>query len=415
MLNEGKNKLFIAEAAYRRAALYEVFQNFKDLLSEPLTTRELAQNFELKESCLERFLHAATSIYLIKKLPDGRFLRNEEAPTYKAEPSLILFYLIEKNIPDFLLANVVSYKELAEHFFTEKSFSEEQILQTGLLIRTEEGNIEVPSDIIEFLSKTEPNYIGPRILHHKTIMYPMFQKDVIWEALRTGVSQWRNVFGLNVSTPFDIYKDQPEILNIFTEGLHQLNKDENGLLLVNKDLSQVKSVLDVGGGSGSFTIAVLEKQPNILQAEIYELSGAIECLEMVFKKYAGHHVEKVRYRPGSFFEDIPCGLQGLDENDRYDLIILGWILHDWNDESCLKILSRVRHHLAPQGQLFIIEAILPDDKLSLTVTISDMAMLLQTEGKERTFEEYKSLLLESGFSSILLEPQSTRRQIIEAR
>ena len=73
MLNEGKNKLFIAEAAYRRAALYEVFQNFKDLLSEPLTTRELAQNFELKESCLERFLHAATSIYLIKKLPDGRF------------------------------------------------------------------------------------------------------------------------------------------------------------------------------------------------------------------------------------------------------------------------------------------------------------------------------------------------------
>jgi acetylserotonin N-methyltransferase len=93
--------------------------------------------------------------------------------------------------------------------------------------------------------------------------------------------------------------------------------------------------------------------------------------------------------PGDFFKDpLPPA----------DLYALGRILHDWTDEKCNRLLRKVYHALPSGGGLLIAEKLLAPDYV--TAHMQSLNMLVVTEGRERTAEEYRAMLTAAGFSSV---------------
>ena len=108
-------------------------------------------------------------------------------------------------------------------------------------------------------------------------------------------------------------------------------------------------LLDVGGGSGLYSIAFLQHNPE-LRAIVWDRP---EVLKVAAELAQAHGVaERLECRPGDMFADpVPEGV---------DLVLLSNILHDWDEPECLKLLERCAKALPPGGQILIHDVFLND-------------------------------------------------------
>lgn len=91
----------------------------------------------------------------------------------------------------------------------------------------------------------------------------------------------------------------------------------------------------------------------------------------------------------------------MDELPEGDIYSLGRILHDWTDFKGLALLKRIHDRLPSAGALLIAEKLLDEDKNGPRwAVMQNLGMLLYTEGKERTFTEYKAILTQVGFAEV---------------
>ena len=81
-----------------------------------------------------------------------------------------------------------------------------------------------------------------------------------------------------------------------------------------------------------------------------------------------------------------------------DLYALGRILHDWAEPKIRTLLDKIYAALPEGGGLLIAEKLLTEDGVS--AHMQSLNMLICTEGRERTAEEYASLLKAAGFRSV---------------
>jgi hypothetical protein len=81
-----------------------------------------------------------------------------------------------------------------------------------------------------------------------------------------------------------------------------------------------------------------------------------------------------------------------------DVYLLSYILHDWDDDRCRRILGRIKAAAEPGARLVVVEGIVPDgDEPHFTKSI-DLVMLAIHGGKERTAGEFEQLLSSAGFA-----------------
>ena len=73
------------------------------------------------------------------------------------------------------------------------------------------------------------------------------------------------------------------------------------------------------------------------------------------------------------------------------------VIHDWNDEDALRILSQCRRAVPKNGALLLVEFNLPEDNSPSRSKFVDVTMMVLTGGKERTIPEYSSMLNKAGF------------------
>lgn len=140
-------------------------------------------------------------------------------------------------------------------------------------------------------------------------------------------------------------------------------------------------LVDAGGGLGALAEALLLHQP-ALRVTILERP---EVIEQGRRQCPGR--ERIEWQPGDLFE--PWGV-------RADAVSLCRVLHDWNDANALRILRQARAVLAPGGQLFIVEMLLPEE--GCAGSLCDLHLLMATGGQERTVSEYQALLEQTGFA-----------------
>jgi hypothetical protein len=79
--------------------------------------------------------------------------------------------------------------------------------------------------------------------------------------------------------------------------------------------------------------------------------------------------------------------------------LLSWILHDWSDDQCLRILQNCRRAMRAGTRLLVVERVLELDptKGNTVDYLSDMNMMVVNGGRERTVPEFQGLLTATGF------------------
>jgi len=101
------------------------------------------------------------------------------------------------------------------------------------------------------------------------------------------------------------------------------------------------------------------------------------------------------------------------------MYILQWILHNWTDENCIKILKLCKDSVSRKGRkgkVIIIDIIIneKDDEKDMTQTKLCMDMIMMgINGKERTEKEWKQLFIEAGFIDYKIFPLFDFRSLIE--
>lgn len=153
------------------------------------------------------------------------------------------------------------------------------------------------------------------------------------------------------------------------------------------DFSAVKTVIDVGGGRGSFLSAMLRKAPH-LRGRVYDRDTTKESAQRMFAKQGV--ADRAAHESGNFFESVPAGA---------DLYTIKHVLHDWDDESAERILRSIRAAVPEHGKLLIVEGSV-DHNLLPTPSIRaiwDVTQFMVTWGKSRTLDEFSALAARAGF------------------
>ncbi|KAJ9550138.1 hypothetical protein OSB04_014183 [Centaurea solstitialis] len=172
-----------------------------------------------------------------------------------------------------------------------------------------------------------------------------------------------------------------------------LSKYKNGFLGLKG------SIVDVGGGTGVAISEIVKTYPH-LKGINFDLSHVI---------FTAPTYDGVTHVAGNMFKAIP----------RADTIFMKWILHDWSDEDCIKILKNCRKALLKKtGKIIIVEIVqhsTEDDLFQDTHLTYDLVMFSHfSSGKERTESEWKKLLDEGGFSRYNIIKIHALQSIIEA-
>ncbi|CAJ1950563.1 unnamed protein product [Sphenostylis stenocarpa] len=202
-------------------------------------------------------------------------------------------------------------------------------------------------------------------------------------AIVEGGVAFNRVHGMHA---FEYAAVDPRFNDVFNKAMFNVTTIvTNRVLEFYQGFKNIQRLVDVGGGLGINLKLITSKYPNV-QGVNFDLPHVIEHAPT----YPG-----VEHVAGDMFESVPNG----------DAIFMKWILHDWSDEYCLKLLKNCHKALPSDGKVIVVDLILPDLPES-TVTArsgfqADLLMMTQNPGgKERTQNEFMELALSSGFSGI---------------
>ena len=154
---------------------------------------------------------------------------------------------------------------------------------------------------------------------------------------------------------------------------------------------QARSLLDVGGGSGSYTIAFLREVPG-MQATLLDLPEVIELARERVSE-AGL-LDRVRLMEGDYHDtELPPG---------HDLALLSAIIHQNGHRENLDLYRRVFRALVPGGRLVIRDYVLSSDRTEPAGgAVFAVNMLVNTDGgNSYTLEEIGDGLTEAGFTRV---------------
>jgi acetylserotonin N-methyltransferase len=158
------------------------------------------------------------------------------------------------------------------------------------------------------------------------------------------------------------------------------------------DFTGVRRILDVGGGSGCFMIAMAQAHPDPdLRCTIMELPAMCEVAKAYIE--SGEVSEKVdTVAVDMFRQPWPRG---------YDSVFFSNIWHDWNLRTCRWLAERTYEILPPGGRIMLHEMLLDNSSEGATTAAAfSMLMVLATQGQQFTFAELKSILEGAGFTGI---------------
>jgi hypothetical protein len=213
-----------------------------------------------------------------------------------------------------------------------------------------------------------------------------------WGKLEHAVRTGRPAFDAAHGDPFFTYlRIHPDAGAAFDGTMAALSRSVVREAVAHYDFGGASRILDVGGGRGHFATAVLDAYPGLVGA-VFDVPEVAEATGEQLRR--GSLRDRCRAIGGDFFASLPEG---------YDLHILKWILHDWNDESCRRLLTACRAALPPDGRLLVVEQLLPET-VPTTGTLDpaiamDLVMLVNfADACERQLGEYEQLLNGGGFT-----------------
>lgn len=313
-------------------------------LDPAVEIRDLVNGYQVSQA-----IHVAAMLGIADLLAGGRRTNEELADATATHPPT-LYRLLRA------LASVEILRELEGHTF--------ELAPLGEYLRS-----DVPNSIVGWA---------------KLIGRPYYWQP--WSALlhsvRTGQNAFQHVHGTDVWT----YRStRPEENAIFDQAMTSLSRRAHAALLAAYDFGAFQTLVDVGGGNGTLLSLILAAYPD-LQGVLFDQPHVVSAAPALLAQ-AGV-ADRCQVVAGSFFASVPAG------GDAY---LLRAIIHDWEDGESAQILASVRRAITDGGTLLLIERIVAPPNEGRDTKFSDLNMLVEPGGRERTQDEFAHLLATAGF------------------
>ncbi|MEE9120893.1 MAG: methyltransferase [Syntrophobacteria bacterium] len=196
-------------------------------------------------------------------------------------------------------------------------------------------------------------------------------------------------------------------LKAFIGAMHVVGRDLSHEIADTCNLAPFKRLLDIGGATGTYTIAFLEKNSD-MTAVLFDLPDVIPWAEE--RLGAADLLERVELVAGDFYKDeLPKGC---------DLVLLSAIIHQNSPEENLELYRKIHRAVLPGGTLLIRDHVMEPARTSPPQgTLFAINMLVNTKGGDTyTFAEIKETLEEAGFVEVKQVREGERMDcLVEAK
>jgi hypothetical protein len=186
--------------------------------------------------------------------------------------------------------------------------------------------------------------------------------------------------------PFPFMQAHPDKEAMFSASMASLSVLENGALARGYKFGKLRKIVDVGGAHGHLLASILRLHMR-LRGVLFDQPQIIDAATKTGFITGVDVRDRCEAQSGDFFVSVPAGA---------DAYILKYILHDWEDEECVRILVNCRKAMAEDGRVLVVDRVLRGANRPDWGKLLDINMMVVPGGRERTKEEFRRLFGRAG-------------------
>jgi DNA-binding Lrp family transcriptional regulator len=311
--------------------------------------------------------------------------------------SQALYVIAKLDIPTLLDDGPLGVQELAERTGAHQPALRRLIrtLTPLGIFTTRDGDVST-TPLGAVLSRNHPESMHAFIRFWMETHYLPF--STLLHTVRTGEVGTTRYLGKPF---FEWITDDPDRAELMSRAMADVTAGLRTGMFDDYELPAGDVVADIGGGDGSILLTLLKDRPE-RRGIVFDLPAITPTADAsIAREGLADRVETVA---GDFLKEVPTA----------DIYILGFILHDWDDETCGRILQSIRAAAKPGARLLIIEGVVPPGDEPHLIKMIDLTMLGLLPGREREADEYRDLLATNGFTLDRIVGTVSPLSIIEA-
>jgi hypothetical protein len=274
------------------------------------------------------------------------------------------------------------------------------LVAAGVFRELEDGRF-ASNDAAAALQAGAPGRIRDVVINFGEEMYHSF--GALLHTVQSGETGFDSVYGAPV---FEYYGANPEAEASAAARMLARTLPAAREFAASGVLHGARTVVDVGGGTGTLVAEVLRQRPESAGVLLERPGMLVLAQHYLAEQGVADRCELVE---GDFFSSVPAG---------GDVYVLKSILHDWDDDRCVAILRNCRAAMDESARMMIVELILPERMTPgpplLSAALLDLIMLAYAGGRERTEAEFTRLLDQAGLRLASTTALTAGSQVIEA-
>ena len=279
----------------------------------------------------------------LKKMSEEKFTGKEDvlriAGAFKE--SRILLTAVELDIFTIFDTRMLTLEEITDKTTTDKRATERllaSLVGMGLLRKLKEKYYNTDTSK-RYLNKNSSEYLG--MIDHSVNLWDS------WSTLTQAVKKGTSVVKENINNRSEEWR------NNFIRAMHNRGVHQAELLSYMIDFTNVNLMLDVGGGSGAFSFAFLNKKEN-MKAVIFDLPNILPITKEYIEKSG--YSDRIEIMEGNYhINEFPKNL---------DLILLSAVIHINSFEENAELIKKCHSSLNTGGQIIILDYVMSDDRLT---------------------------------------------------
>lgn len=220
----------------------------------------------------------------------------------------------------------------------------------------------------------------------------------LMHTVRTGEPAFEHVHGIGF---FEYNRRHPDHQRLFDQLMVAQTRPVARAVAAAYDFQPFRRILDLGGGLGALAIEILNAHEHLRGTIFDQPEVADQARRAIAAAGLDGRCEAVG---GDFFAEVPSGA---------DVHLMKFILHDWDDERAVALLSECRRAIGDGGRLLVIETLIPTGNSPSYAKTQDINMLINLGGQERTEAGFRELLRASGFELTRTIPVLGEIHVIE--
>ncbi|PYT26613.1 MAG: hypothetical protein DMG57_20990 [Acidobacteria bacterium] len=223
-------------------------------------------------------------------------------------------------------------------------------------------------------------------------------RGALFHSVTTGKTAFEHLYGKNT---FDWFNEHPAAAVLYDDFQAQNSARTSEAVAAVYDFSAARVIVDVGGCEGVLISSILRRNHTPCGI-LFDLDHVIASARSTLDRAIAPRCDFVG---GDFFKAVPEG---------GDLYIMKYVLHDWDHDRAVSILTNCRRAMAGHGKLLVIEDIVCDRNQPYFAKEGDINMMVRTGGRNRTEKEYRDLLANGGFEMTRVIPSRGGPSVMEA-